>query len=311
VKLPQSCQPENKADINSVDGILEQLHKQTQKLNSYQCRIEYLANQPLLESQTLRTGILYYLKSGGKSQFRINFDMLKQDQEKEQKYLDQWIFDSQYLTHIDYQTKSVKLYQIAEQNEPNNPANPFELISQSFPLIGFTKAEDLKKQFDIKLIEQKSNEPNDFVGLHLKVKAGSIYKDDYTAIDFWMDKKLMLPSKISAASTEGDIKQIQFLQPKVNEKIDEKVFEFRIPDGFGKPDAWSRNVSATTGIGVDGRICQGGAGTGHKDSLHCLHRISRETLGNNHGCLGFGNGSLLLDLDQGFFLLWALDFQCC
>jgi len=52
VKLPQSCQPENKADINSVDGILEQLHKQTQKLNSYQCRIEYLFNQPLFESQT-------------------------------------------------------------------------------------------------------------------------------------------------------------------------------------------------------------------------------------------------------------------
>jgi len=236
VKLPQSYQPENKADINSVDGILEQLHKQTQKLNSYQCRIEYLFNQPLFESQTLRTGILYYLKSADKSRLRINFDTLKQDQEKEQKYLDQWIFDSQYLTHIDYQTKSVKLYQIAEPNEPNNPANPFELISQSFPLIGFTKAQELKKQFDIKPIEQKSNEPNDFVGLHLKVKSGSIYKDDYTAIDFWMDKKLMLPSKISATSTEGDIYQIRFLQPKVNEKIDEKVFEFRIPDGFGKPE---------------------------------------------------------------------------
>lgn len=236
VKLPQSCQPEKKADINSVDVILEQLHQQTQALKSYQCRIEYLDNQPLLESQTLRKGVLYYRKSGEKSQLRINFDTLKQDQEKEQKYLDQWIFDSQYLTHIDYQTKSVKLYQIAEQNEPNNPANPFELISQSFPLIGFTKAEDLKKQFDIELIEQKAGEPNDFVGLHLKVKSGSIYKDDYTAIDFWTDKKLNLPSKIIAASTEGDIKQIRFLEPKVNGKIDETVFEFRIPAGFDKPE---------------------------------------------------------------------------
>ena len=236
VKLQQSCQPENKADINSVDGILEQLHKQTQKLNSYQCRIEYLDKQPLLESQTLRTGILYYLKSGGKSQCRINFDMLKQDQEKEQKYLDQWLFDSQYLSHIDYQIKEVKRYQVAEENEPNRPTDAFEMISRHFPLIGFTKAEDLKKEFDIELIEQKAGEVNDFVGLHLKVKSGSIYKDDYTAIDFWMDKKLMLPSKIIAVSTEGDIKQIQFLQPKVNEKINEKVFEFRIPDGFGKPE---------------------------------------------------------------------------
>jgi outer membrane lipoprotein-sorting protein len=236
VKLPQSSQPENKADINSVDGILEQLHKQTQKLNSYQCRIEYLDNQPLLESQTLRTGVLYYLKSGGKSQFRINFDMLKQDQEKEQKYLDQWLFDSQYLTHVDYQIKEVKRYQIAEENEPNRPTDAFEMIGRHFPLIGFTNTEDLKREFDIELIKQNTGEPNDFVGLHLKVKSGSIYKDDYTAIDFWMDKKLNLPSKIIAVSTEGDIKQIQFLQPKVNGKIDEKVFEFRIPDGFGAPE---------------------------------------------------------------------------
>lgn len=236
VKLPQSCQPENKADINSVDGILEQLHKQTQKLNSYQCRIEYLFNQPLFESQTLRTGILYYSKSGDKSRLRINFDTLKQDQEQEQKHPEQYIFDSRQLTHIDYQIKEVKRYQVADENEPNKSTNPFELISQSFPLIGFTKVEDLKREFDITLIEQKTGEPNDFVGLHLKVKSGSIYKDDYTAIDFWMDKKLMLPSKINATSTEADIYQIQFLQPKVNEKIDEKVFEFRIPDGFGKPE---------------------------------------------------------------------------
>jgi outer membrane lipoprotein-sorting protein len=236
VKLPQSCQPENKADINSVDGILEQLHKQTQKLNSYQCRIEYLASQPLFESQTLRTGILYYLKSGGKSRFRINFDMLKQDQEKEQKYLEQWIFDGRQLTHIDYQIKEVKRYQVAEENEPNRPTDAFEMISQHFPLIGFTKTEDLKREFDIERIEQKAGEANDFVGLHLKVKSGSIYKDDYTVIDFWIDKKLMLPSKIIAASTEDVIKQIQLLQPRVNGKIDEKVFEFRIPEGFGVPE---------------------------------------------------------------------------
>ncbi len=236
VKLPQSCQPENKADINSIDGILEQLHKQTQKLNSYQCRIEYLFNQPLYESQTLRKGVLYYLKSGEKSQLRINFDSLKQDQDKEQKYTEQYIFDSQYLTRIDYQIKEVKLYQIAEQNEPNKPTDPFELISRNFPLIGFTKVEDLKKQFDIVLIEQKAGEPNDSVGLHFKVKPDSIYKDDYTAIDFWMDKKLNLPAKIIAMSTEGDIYQIQFLKPKVNEKISEKIFEFKIPDGFSKPE---------------------------------------------------------------------------
>jgi outer membrane lipoprotein-sorting protein len=66
----------------------------------------------------------------------------------------------------------------------------------------------------------------------LKVNSDSIYKDDYTAIDFWIDKELGLPSKVVAVSTEEDIYEITFLQPKVNGKIDKKVFDFEIPKGF-------------------------------------------------------------------------------
>jgi outer membrane lipoprotein-sorting protein len=46
----------------------------------------------------------------------------------------------------------------------------------------------------------------------------------------------MLPAKISAVSTEGDIYEITFIKPKVDEPINEKVFEWTIPDGFGKPE---------------------------------------------------------------------------
>ncbi|GAH84901.1 unnamed protein product, partial [marine sediment metagenome] len=58
----------------------------------------------------------------------------------------------------------------------------------------------------------------------------------YTHIDFWIDKKLGLPAKIVAASTEQDIYQIKLLKPKVNKKLDKKVFDFKIPRGFGKPE---------------------------------------------------------------------------
>jgi outer membrane lipoprotein-sorting protein len=70
----------------------------------------------------------------------------------------------------------------------------------------------------------------------LKVKPDSIYKDDYKSVEVWIDKQLMLPAKISAVSTDGDIYEISFVRPKVNEVIDEKVFEFTIPDGFGEPE---------------------------------------------------------------------------
>jgi len=220
-----------RADANSVEVVLERLKKQTAELKSYQGQIEYRFSQPLLESETLRKGVLYYQKSEGKSALRINFQMLKQDDEEEQKYIEQYIFDGVWLTHIDYQIKEVKRYQRAE---PNEPVDALELAGENFPIIGFSKVEELKKEFEIKLVEQQGGGAEDFIQLHLKVKVDSIYKDDYTSIDFWIDKKLYLPAKIVAVSTEEDIYQIKFLKAKVNKKLDEKVFEVKIPRGFGK-----------------------------------------------------------------------------
>ncbi len=219
-----------RCDVNSVDGILRNLSQSTAELKSYQCRIEYKFSQPLLESETLRKGVLYYQRCDGKSALRINFQTLKQDDEEEQKYIEQYIFDGVWLTHIDYQIEQVKRYQQAEANEP---VDAFDLVSQNFPIIGFSKVEDFKKEFDIGLVEQQGGGVKDFVHLHLKVKADSIYKDDYTSIDFWIDKELGLPAKIVATSTEEDIYEIKLLGAKVNEGIDKKVFEVKIPKGFG------------------------------------------------------------------------------
>jgi outer membrane lipoprotein-sorting protein len=228
-----SCLAEQ-TDSNSmakpqVEMVLELLNKQTTELKSYQSQIEYRFSQPLLESETLKKGVLYYQKSDGKSALRMNFQTLKQDGEQEQKYSEQYIFDGVWLMHIDYQIKEVKRYQKAE---PNKPVDAFELVSENFPIIGFSKVEDLKKEFEIGLVEQQGIEAKNFIWLHLKVKAGSIYKDDYTSIDFWIDKQLYLPAKIVAVTTEEDIYEIKFLQPKVNKKIDEREFEFKVPQGF-------------------------------------------------------------------------------
>ncbi|UCC22385.1 MAG: outer membrane lipoprotein carrier protein LolA [Planctomycetota bacterium] len=220
-----------KKDANSVDTVLKDLREESAKLKSYEGRIEYLISQPLFESQSLRKGVLYYQKSDERSKLRINFETLKQDDEEEEKYIQQYIFDGVWLTQIDYQIEQVKRYQQAEVNEP---VDAFELARRNFPIIGFSKTEDLKKEFEIKLVEQQGDKAGDFVHLQLKVKPDSVYKDDYTAVDFWIDKKLGLPAKIVATSTEEDIYRIEFLNPKVNESIDKKVFEFKVPKGFGE-----------------------------------------------------------------------------
>ena len=179
----------------------------------------------------MRKGIIYYAKLGEKTKLRTNFSTLKQDDEKEQKYREEFIFDGVWLTHINYQIKQVRVHQLAE---PNKPVDAFEMASKNLPIVGFAKIEDLKKQFEIQLLEQQGDDKEDFVHLHLKVKPDSTYKDNYTSVDFWIDKKLGLPAKITAVSTEEDIYQINLLKPSVNKPIDTNVFEFEVPKGFGK-----------------------------------------------------------------------------
>ena len=46
-----------------------------------------------------------------------------------------------------------------------------------------------------------------------------------------------LDDTIVAVSTEEDIYEIELLEAKVNEPIEEKVFDFEVPEGFGEPEA--------------------------------------------------------------------------
>ncbi len=236
--------------------VLERLNKTTLGLKSYQSQIEHKYLQPLLESESIRKGVFYYTRSGGKSALKINFNTLKQDDEKEQKNIEQYIvldgarlplpgreLNGIWLAHLDYQIKEAKYYQLAEPNDPNKSADVFDLAGKKLPMLGFSKIEDLKKQFDVNLVESQKAESEKFIQVHLKVKPNSIYKDDYISIDFWIDKKLGLPAKIIAVKSEpehpyGDIEEIKFLKPKVNKSIDKKVFELKIPKGFGEPEVF-------------------------------------------------------------------------
>jgi outer membrane lipoprotein-sorting protein len=220
------------APSSPVDTVLEGLQKKAAELKSYECNVDYVVRQPLLESQTRRTGVLYYARFDQRSYLRIDFRTFQQDQEKEQAYREQFIFDGVWLQRIDYQTQSIERRQITE---PNKPVDAFALVSRQVPVFGFAKIEDLRKQFDIDLVADEQPQPSPFHHLHLKVKPDSTYKEDYTTIDFWVDKKLGLPAKITAVGAEadvGDVYDIKLLQPKVNQGIDKSVFQVSPPAGF-------------------------------------------------------------------------------
>lgn len=217
-----------------VDEILNKLNKRTGEIRTYQCAIEHLSRQPLFDSQTLRTGRMYYLRDKSKSLLRVDFNTLKQDDQPQEKYVEQFFFDGVWLTRVDYQLKEVKKHQLIDPNElkENQSADAFDLISEHLPIVGFTGTDKLKKEFDIALAEPNSGEPNDRVRLHMTVKPDSVYKDDWVWIDFWIDMKLYLPAKVVTLSTQEDIVEISFVDAVVNEPIDAKIFEVVVPQGF-------------------------------------------------------------------------------
>jgi hypothetical protein len=242
------------APTDPTDTVLQRLNKTTSQLKSYEAQIEYTYKQPLLESQSLQKGVLYYTRSGGTAALRVNFNTRKEDNEQQQKYVEDYLvldgarlsrpghpFKGIWLVQLDYQIQQAKYYQLAEPNDTNAPADLFELVGRNLPMLGFTKIDDLKREFEIALVKPEKDAPTDFIQVHLKVKPNSVYKDDFVSMDFWIDEKLGLPVKVVAVKTDpeppfGDIQEIKFLNPKVNKQIDGKVFDFKIPDGFGEPD---------------------------------------------------------------------------
>ncbi len=218
-------------DPNAVRAVLDDLAERAAGLQSYQCKVDYLFRQILLESQSRRKGMLYYGKFDDRSYLRIDFNTLQQNDEKEQKAREQFLFDGVWLTYVDYELKSVERRQMAE---PNNPVDAFTLVSRHVPVVGFSQINDLEKQFEIELAQPDPSRPSSAHHLHMKVKPGSVYKDDYSTVDFWIDEKDRLPNRIVAVDAEQDIHEITLIDAKINAGLRRSVFDVEIPADFSQ-----------------------------------------------------------------------------
>jgi len=225
---PPSCQPQSQ-DPNSVEAILTKLEARADDLSFYQCKLDYVFRQPLLESQTRRQGTLAYAKLNKRSYLRIDFNTLQYDQEEAQPHKEQFLFDGIWGTYIDYQSHSVQRQQVAE---PNAPVDAFALVSRRVPVLGFSKIEDLQKQFEIQLAQEGVPESASSYQLHLKARPDSAYHDEYVTIDVQIDKKHELPTRIVAVTTEQDVHEIKLMDARINQPVAEKLFEIEIPSDF-------------------------------------------------------------------------------
>ncbi|MDH7598986.1 MAG: outer membrane lipoprotein carrier protein LolA [Sedimentisphaerales bacterium] len=217
----------------SVEEVIGLVQTAGKALNTYQARLEYILEQPLLDSRTVRTGVIYYMRSAGTSRLRVSFQTLKQDDQQAQPCVEEFLFDGVWLTHIDYQVKSVTKRQMTE---PNRPRDAFDLASQEFPVIGFSDVNELLAGFESRLIHIDANDQAiRSCQLEFVAKPGSRYAQRYRKIVFTIDAGTWLPSHVHAISAEGDIYLVNFTQAKVNASLNPSLFDVRPPAQFGPP----------------------------------------------------------------------------
>jgi outer membrane lipoprotein-sorting protein len=218
-----------------VEAVLQKIQQAAKDLRSYQCNMDYVLRQPLLESKTRRTGVVYYVRKPTGSRLRVNFTTLQQDDGKTEAYSQHFLFDGVWLTNVDYQVKSWEKRQMADANKPTDA---FDLAGHELPIVGFTGTEELRRDFEVEVVAPSAGQAAEGtqVTLSLKAKPGSHYGQDYRSMAFVVDKTTWLPVKVQAESTEGDFYDISFTQVKVNTPIEDSVFDLKVPASFGAPE---------------------------------------------------------------------------
>jgi hypothetical protein len=225
-------EPNNPSANTAVQAILDRMHQTAQTIQSLRADLVYLFIQDpeLLEAKTLRQGVLYYTKSTGTSRpcLRISFDTIQQDEEAAQSRPEHYLFDGVWLTKIDIALETVDRYQKAPVDKP---VGVFDFISHNFPMVGFTDPQKLKNEFEISALPAPED-PNQPQQLLLKVRPDSCYKNDYTQMQVWIDRKNWLPIRLTAVSVQGDFYDLRWNNLRLNEKIPDAVFQIEIPSHF-------------------------------------------------------------------------------
>ena len=220
----------NQVTTRSLPQILSKMQAAANGLKTLSADMEYLYIQDpdLIDARTLRKGKIYYKDGSKDSKLLMSFLTTQQDEGPIERQPEYFIFDGVWLTKIDMKLETVDRYQKAPED---HPVGVFEFISHNFPMVGFSEPNKLQEQFEITLAKDQTP---DSTHLHLKVKKDSIYKDDYTKIDVWVNNQTWLPTRLTAWSTQGDFYDLKWTDIKINKKLENNVFTVETPAYFRK-----------------------------------------------------------------------------
>ncbi|MEE8155471.1 MAG: hypothetical protein V3T53_11015 [Phycisphaerales bacterium] len=241
---PPTTQPQQEAEPDAVEDLLDRLERSSADLRDFQAKIRYDIWDAVTEEKQIRSGKLIYQvdPDDGSKRFAILFDtfIFGNRQEKEAKH---YIFADGWLVEIDHERKQFIKRQIVA---PGETFDPLKLGEGPFPLpIGQPKNEVLAR-FDVKLLDAPSDPflakmliDRDVEGMVLFPKPNTPEAEKFQRVELFYDRETMLPIGINAVAADAidpsdpnsrNRKMVLLSDLKRNEGVDEAILSIEEPD---------------------------------------------------------------------------------
>lgn len=214
----------------AVDDLLDALDRRGQDLKAFDAQVKLVEKDETTELSYERTGKVWFQKKlDGDARIRVLFDAkldgkLKRDEKIE------YLLDKGWLADRDYQKRIEVRRQILR---PGEKINLLKLGEGPFPLPIGQKKEEVKKQFDVKLVKPSKEDPKELAGMpHLLLKPvkGTQFARKFSALDVWVDMKTNMPRRIDTLDVkETTTRSTELTDVKVNPEPPLGDADFTLP----------------------------------------------------------------------------------
>ncbi|MEE9584828.1 MAG: outer membrane lipoprotein carrier protein LolA [Candidatus Brocadiales bacterium] len=199
-----------------LEAVLDNMDAASMDFESIQADITYTRTIFLLDEEDVSEGTLRYKKP---RKLRLEFEPPRNEID---------ISNGEYFWIYKPEEKQVEKYKLAEGD--TTELNFFEFGYEG-------SVEKAKKNYSIEIVsdpDAEGSEENDtgIYILKLTPRPSAVEMPQYNEIILWVDDGIWLPVRMELYESEGEvINRIELWEIKINEPLDDDIFQFEIPDG--------------------------------------------------------------------------------
>ncbi|NLX04469.1 MAG: hypothetical protein GXY33_04915 [Phycisphaerae bacterium] len=230
---PVTTSPATQAVLSvspEVEGILDGLEKKRQEIHTFTADIKYELYEVIPDDRRVQLGELAYKAETKESpsKFMAHFHTLIHDGMKI-KQKEWFCFDGHWFREVRDRTKMVIDREVVR---PEERTDPFELGKGPFPLPFGQKKADMIRNFEITLATGDEADKDDVHHLVLAPREDSRLAKDCRQIEFWLERKTLMPRKVLTEHRDDNVVTVWFEQVKTNVEVKDSQMWVPQPSGY-------------------------------------------------------------------------------